>query len=453
VPTGTGPTTMLGQPNVRLADRWYFAQSSRVLTDDDQLRRSDATGTPTELVAVPHVSAGSAAIGLLAASGDLLWFDVVSRATHAATLWRSGGTTAGTFAVGSLPTYGIEARDLQHDGANGIYYTDGGLWHSDGTPAGTSQVAPGATGLLVRWRGQLVFASYSNVYASDGTTAGTHVLAPGQSWQLFPYEGLAVEGDELYVVSNRSVYRTDGTDAGTQLLGTLPALDASYPIRELSAAGGRAYLHYDAEAHDNTLYAVDDSGLEAIPMAALPQRLTAVGNAVVFQTWQPGVGPTVWRAPALGSPGPVPMAAPSQQDLCHPTAAVTPPSTPASLPAVPLARPSGPQPANPTTPSRPLPRLSAATTIRATTLRHSGLALTVHCPVGTTHCAATITLLDGRRTLATSKTVATRVAHLRLHLRTTSTELTRLGRHGHTRLTLRLRTMGRTTNRTVTVRR
>lgn len=117
-------------------------------------------------------------------------------------------------------------------------YTDNGyeLWVSDGTAAGTQEVIdlfPGSTsgigneGALntpmigyngkVYFRGHTALNSDGELYSSDGTAAGTALVAPTMV-DVHP-EQFTVYNNELYFFAdagaNTGIYKTDGTAAGT----------------------------------------------------------------------------------------------------------------------------------------------------------------------------------------------------------------------------------------------
>jgi ELWxxDGT repeat protein len=99
------------------------------------------------------------------------------------------------------------------------------LWKSDGTAAGTVQVATIATGSIAERPQELVnangtlyfFANGYVLYKSDGTTAGTVLVADLRSqYNVARPKQLRVVGSRLFfVMNNRDLWVSDGTQAGT----------------------------------------------------------------------------------------------------------------------------------------------------------------------------------------------------------------------------------------------
>ena len=96
-----------------------------------------------------------------------------------------------------------------------------GLWRSDGTAAGTSQVMPfpsptQSLAELTALRDRVVFirrtSTGSELWSSDGTAAGTMQLSSTSAF------GISAAGDIAYVTISSVLYRTDGTVAGTYQL-------------------------------------------------------------------------------------------------------------------------------------------------------------------------------------------------------------------------------------------
>ena len=145
-----------------------------------------------------------------------------------AELWRSDGTTDGTYQLGDVTVRRPFSSD-EWPVLNGMTLFQGydhmhgfALWRSDGTQAGTRLVhdfAPDATDEGVLWV-QLIGDTW---YVQTGEQ--TYSLR-GEQLVLLPVSGraeLMVEfGRNLLFVTNQQLWRTDGTVSGTQLLTDLP---------------------------------------------------------------------------------------------------------------------------------------------------------------------------------------------------------------------------------------
>lgn len=217
--------------------------------------RMDAAGIVTTL----HTSTGSACSTSLYPVADILMFCGYS-AESGAELWRTDGTTSGTYQVKDIVLgtasgnpYSVDTGSYKPvlDGA--LYFTvqmpdqRRELWKSDGTEAGTVMVKDlGSWGYATRFvpfQSALYFTAYTSgqgmeLWRTDGTDTGTYQvidIAPG-AVSSSP-GNLRVFGNALYFFATdeahgTELWRSDGTADGTQLLkdvrnGTESALDIS----------------------------------------------------------------------------------------------------------------------------------------------------------------------------------------------------------------------------------
>ncbi len=133
----------------------------------------------------------------LTAFGSRLLFsdaDAVSDSSSISSgLWVTDGTNAGTVEI--APS--IDPSDITVL-ANGlaVFSGIGGLYVSDGTAAGTVEIAPGTypSGITLLANGLAEFFGIGGLYVTDGTAAGTHLIAASGA----PAEGLGPK--ELYAV-------------------------------------------------------------------------------------------------------------------------------------------------------------------------------------------------------------------------------------------------------------
>ena len=204
----------------------------------------DSGATPG-LYATDGTAAGTSEIlssdgvGGLAGLGNKAVF-TLSTASARDALWVSDGTAGGTaaIAIANLPQpQQIFASDLTPLGsqvlfsgadtvANGGTGSSYGLWITDGTGAGTREIAPGVApyDIVALPDGQAYFAGTAGngLYVTDGTAAGTH-LVPGTSG-LDPSSLLAVPSP-LRLTGTQAQYALAADDGG------------ALQVRDLTAGG------------------------------------------------------------------------------------------------------------------------------------------------------------------------------------------------------------------------
>jgi len=151
--------------------------------------------------------------------------------------WVSDGTAAGTVELADVAPgaassylYGIASV-----GGTALLGAGTGLWITDGTPAGTSPLAgsPQVVGDLVPALGEVFFPGLDDVagtelWKSDGTAAGTQRVAdlyPGSNGS-YPDQLTPFGSRLLFTAFDGSTYgalwSTDGTSAGTRALTSSP---------------------------------------------------------------------------------------------------------------------------------------------------------------------------------------------------------------------------------------
>jgi ELWxxDGT repeat protein len=215
-----------------------------------ELWRSDGTAAGTALL-VDTLTGPTSGMEetQLESTGDLLFFTAGQEDTQGhrwVDLWRTDGTPAGTVRLAYTPrtpttSFQVGAGGLEAVGqvvffAMNLPAPDGGLWKSDGTPAGTVRVSATTGGALAPFGGLYTFARWNSLdqaelWASDGTDAGTRRIAilgtvdesleattsAGLLYITASSRGPIYDGNHL-VTTRRILWRSDGTEAGTYAL-------------------------------------------------------------------------------------------------------------------------------------------------------------------------------------------------------------------------------------------
>lgn len=185
--------------------------------------------------------------------GGILYFTAAD-ATHGEELWRTDGTTAGTWMVRDIRP-GSDHSEIEYltNVSGTLFFTavseDGlALWTSDGTEAGTLMVqdlSPSGDGNAEAWYltsigNAVYFASapdgvHFSLWRSDGTQAGTQVILAAPADQGFYISELTAVADKLYFVTEADfdgtmLWVSNGTESGTVPLNA-PGVGASlnYP--------------------------------------------------------------------------------------------------------------------------------------------------------------------------------------------------------------------------------
>jgi ELWxxDGT repeat protein len=266
-----------------LGNRVFFAA---VGPQGNELWSSDGTTAGTTQVADINPGALSSSPYYLTVLGNNMYFGA-DDGVHGFELWKSDGTAAGTSLVDDvLPgadasnavPLGILAGKLVFqtsivDAQSGNYSL--ALWTTDGSLAGTSQLATMAPNYFVNAfvSGNHIFfvgqdASGVEPWVSDGTVTGTHILkdinpsggsypswfANFNSWTLLEVTDPTL-GEQLW--------RTDGTTAGTTLIGNIPPQPnvSPIPLPPLNrlAVGSKFYFSANDPIMGTELYSVANS--------------------------------------------------------------------------------------------------------------------------------------------------------------------------------------------------
>ena len=233
----------------------------------------------------------------LAPMGEVLLFAGTDAATGTE-LWRTDGTTVGTFRVADLwpgpaSSFRRDSYTLLEDGLkkrivsldavavmtadDGVHGTE--LWRTDGTPGGTTllkDISPGSYPStprdLVRVGDVVYFTAEDELHGlelwvTDGTVDGTHLvrdLVPGAESSV-PQELTEVRG-RLYFTAwrpswGREAFQSDGTEAGTLQVSDVWAGTGSSSPSRFAAVRDTLYFAANDGTHGFELFKVIDSTL------------------------------------------------------------------------------------------------------------------------------------------------------------------------------------------------
>jgi ELWxxDGT repeat protein len=272
-----------------------------------------ATGTVL-LASGPNDAASN--FGGLAVRGTTAYFLLDGRG-----LYRSDGTTAGTVLVKEL--FGALG---QLTGTSGdLFFTVSGaglsaLWKSDGTAAGTTQIAIVPPPVqMVGSGGGVYFVANANdgsgyeLWKSDGTEAGTAIVKdvlPGPGSALPPLAdsrlirsdgkgGVYFSGDDG--ANWRQIWKSDGTPQGTSMVYRAATVSSS-PIEGVMA-GSTLFFSADDGIHGRELWKSDGTDAGTVLVKDInpgfgpssPQQLTESGGQVYFSADDGAHGRELWR--------------------------------------------------------------------------------------------------------------------------------------------------------------
>ena len=271
---------------------------------------SDGTEAGTKILKdVAPGPAGAFSVGSnwsasLVDAGGLLFFSAGAYASPQIGLWRSDGTEAGTFQVATVTAISSPVN------VNGTLYfaasddTHGNeLWKSDGTVAGTvlvRDIVPGSASSspsnLVAHGGALYLrlGQVGPIWKSDGTEAGT-VLVHSQ-----PGSGpLVSAGGRLFSASGSQLWASDGTEAGTTLVRDF---GVSFSLSTAATVPGALLLWVDRGVDGLELWRSDGTAagttlvktIESGNADAGPYQSVSIPGAAVFLLG--GTAAPLWRS-------------------------------------------------------------------------------------------------------------------------------------------------------------
>ncbi|HSF43775.1 MAG TPA: ELWxxDGT repeat protein [Thermoanaerobaculia bacterium] len=293
----------IGEP-VRAAGLLFF--QVRVGDGEFEIWRTDGTSQGTFRVA--SLSGGAA---LVPFQGSLYFF--ADRK-----IWKTDGTVQGTVKTGDYPE-DLSIVELAVAGPNGIYFKavtapyETEFWFTDGTTAGTRQFTSfegsGVSGGDPEFTtvGSSVYFSWIGLWKTDGTPGGTTLLEG-----LPAGAKLLSHGGALYFFSSSAgeedrslrLWRTNGTAAGTVQLGKFPYQDTfNFPL-ELTPFAGKLFFNVDDGVHGIELWATDGTpaGTALVrdlfpgPRSSRPTQLTVAGGRLFFTAGDDLHGIELWQS-------------------------------------------------------------------------------------------------------------------------------------------------------------
>ena len=256
--TGSSLSLDLDPRNIAVSGTMIFFTGNDT-SDNPGLYVSDGTAVGTHEIAATNVAASGLAPDEIVTANNLAFFSG-SDAGSSNDLWVSDGTAAGT---GALAVANTDTQDIAQMGtglnpsnitiANGQIFFAGtdasgsiGLWKSDGTAAGTTELnisnaAPGGvaptSSNIVSFNGLTYFAGHDasgniGLWVTDGNGGDTHeITASNSSANGLAPVSLTVMNGVLYfggtdAQGSTGLWKSDGTTAGTtelQVQGTAPS--------------------------------------------------------------------------------------------------------------------------------------------------------------------------------------------------------------------------------------
>lgn len=323
-----GPIAAVGPWVVFLADDGVHGH---------ELWRTDGTALGTELVA--DLTPGPAGTTLEVASAYLQtsilggrWLFKTRSEQEGVRLWATDGTPAGTELLSTLdgsrsafeppelsvPIFGSPRLWCATPGGRGLIFgaedgtTGNEPWFTDATSGATEQVADLLAGRDWSYPracspigGRVVWTAWAGESSPWGQGPFASTGAPGDLISLGSNEGDSRSmprtyfGEEL-ILAGEHLLATDGTLEGTR---TLSANNGWGYFEEPLAFGGQLLMRaWGGEGEGPQLITVDGITGTVVPIepeqleaSLAPERLTAVGDLVLFTSWQPSQGSELWR--------------------------------------------------------------------------------------------------------------------------------------------------------------
>ncbi|MEZ4517939.1 MAG: hypothetical protein R3C44_14355 [Chloroflexota bacterium] len=259
--------------------------------------------------------------------GDWLYFLIINSMDNQNELWRTNGTSGSMKHIYSWEGTSFYLPAGRMTGVGDLLYfahADYGeqLWRSDGTSTGTFPVFhPEQTyhqdptiGEIAGAGDQAFFVADTwetgaEVYVSDGTEKGTHLvkdIVPGEGADSDPQELIGM-GDVLFFtvdddIHGRELWRSDGTSAGTHIVKDIHQGGNGSDPAELSVFKNILYFSADDGEHGRELWRSDGttSGTYMVKDAlveggGIPIQLTPAQDWLYYMAWDDTNGYQPWK--------------------------------------------------------------------------------------------------------------------------------------------------------------
>ncbi|HEY0557231.1 MAG TPA: ELWxxDGT repeat protein [Thermoanaerobaculia bacterium] len=220
--------------------------------------------------------------------------------------WITDGTAAGTEQLADLAPgidWSAPTASVPVGGTNLLAGQDGSLWTTDGTHAGTSPLVPPSVirgSNLFPALGAVFFSGFNDttdpgLWKTDGTPGGTVGLSGLSPTAFTPFGSLLLFLGSEGGSGGLALWRTDGTGAGTYPL-TFGSITNAQPPTPLGATAlfsasvpgsGQELCRTDGSTSAGTSLLKD---LRAGAASSDPQQLVRLGGVVVFSAFDDATG-------------------------------------------------------------------------------------------------------------------------------------------------------------------
>ena len=324
---GSPPDIVTTSPSLRLSGGdYFFGTTSGILVGTVwQLRKSAGETSPSTLVRefyhVPET---------YLVHNDILYFIAVTadvstdgtQSNFSTRLWRSDGTSEGTFALSETMVGAYSGPESQFlvVGDKIFLRHSSGLIVTDGTLLGTETVSgwipdTGSVAALQLFEGKLLVSvtdtlGRSSLWKTDGTKAGTILVADRFHSNVTQS---AVTSDTVLFLArstdtsyNYALWRSDGTTTGTRIVHTFD--DAEYDFTSLQIVGNKLFFTLEnSETGTRAIWISDGTNEGTLPLRhdLIPDlvldestQFTAYDGGIGFRAATPEVGYELFRIDA-----------------------------------------------------------------------------------------------------------------------------------------------------------